>query len=553
MGPKKASEKVSAQKMMSIELKREIIEKNEQGVRVTDLARQYGRSTSTICTVLKQKESIKGITPAKGVTIISKLRSSPHEKMEKLLMVWVTENQLKGDTLTQGIICDKARAIYGDLLNQTPRTSTDEASEDSFKASRGWFDNFRKRTGIHSVVRHGEAASSDVIAAEDYLKAFSELIGANGYIPQQVFNCDETGLFWKKMPNRTYITAEEKIMPGNKPMKDRLTLALCANASGDCKIKPLLVYHSENPRAFKSHKVLKEKLQVMWRVNPKAWVTRQFFVQWVNLVFGPSVKKYLQENNLPMQALVVLDNAPAHPPNLEDDILEEFKFIKVLYLPPNTTPILQPMDQQVISNFKKLYTKHLFRRCFEVTENTNLTLREYWQDHFNIVVCLRMIDQAWLSVTTRTLTSAWKKLWPESEAERTFEGFEPEVPVEEEIVPLGKSIGLVIDEREVNDLVEEHSQELTTEELQELQSQQHSGVLQETGFEEEPEVEDTISTSEIKEILGMWERVSQFVEKKHPEKVATGLASELFNDTCLTHFRSVLQGRKKQTSSDSFF
>ncbi|GBO08076.1 hypothetical protein AVEN_77720-1 [Araneus ventricosus] len=81
-----------------------------------------------------------------------------------------------------------------DLLNQTPRTSTDEASEDSFKASRGWFDNFRKRTGIHSIVRHGEAASSDVKAAEDYLKTFSELIEANGYIPQQVFNCDETGL-----------------------------------------------------------------------------------------------------------------------------------------------------------------------------------------------------------------------------------------------------------------------------------------------------------------------------------------------------------------------
>ncbi|GBM74592.1 Tigger transposable element-derived protein 1 [Araneus ventricosus] len=186
--------------------------------------------------------------------------------MEKLLMVWVTEKQLKSDTLTQGIICEKARAIYGDLLNQTPRTSTDEASEDSFKASRGWFANFKKRTGIHSVVRHGEAASSDVKAAEDYLKTFSELIEANGYIPQQVFNCDETGLLWKKMPNRTYITAEEKIMPGHKPMKDRLTLALCANASGDCKIKPLLVHHSENPRAFSTIEI-KEILGMWERVS----------------------------------------------------------------------------------------------------------------------------------------------------------------------------------------------------------------------------------------------------------------------------------------------
>lgn len=188
-----------------------------------------------------------------------------------------------------------------------------------------------------------------------------------------------------------------------------------------------------------------------------------------------------------------------------------------------------------------------------MTENTNVTLREFWKDHFNIVICLRIIDQAWLGVTTRTLASAWKKLWPEAVAERTFEGFELEVSVEEEIVSLGKSMGLEVDERDVNELVEEHSQELTTEELQELQSQQHTEVLQEIGFEEETEVEEVVSTSEIKEILGMWERVSQFVEKKHPEKVATGRAKELFNDTCLTHFRNILKGRKKQTSLDRFF
>ncbi|GFT99141.1 tigger transposable element-derived protein 1 [Nephila pilipes] len=187
-----------------------------------------------------------------------------------------------------------------------PQTSIDEASEESFKASRGWFENFKKSTGIHSVVRHGEAASSDMKAAEDYIKTFSDLIKAQGYISQQVLNCDDTGLFWKKMPNRTYITAEEKKMPGYKPMKDRLTLALCANASSDCKIKPLLVYHSENPRALKSHKILKEKLQVMWRSNPKARVTRKFFVERVNLVFSPSVKKYLQGKK-PTRA------SPSHP------------------------------------------------------------------------------------------------------------------------------------------------------------------------------------------------------------------------------------------------
>ncbi|XP_045123810.1 tigger transposable element-derived protein 1-like [Portunus trituberculatus] len=207
--------------------------------------------------------------------------------------------------------------------------------------------------------------SADIKAAEEFVKSFEAIVTQEGYIPQQVFDCDETFFFFKKIP-RTYITVEEKRLPGMKPVKDRLTLTLCANASGDCKVKPLLVYHSENPRAFKAHKVLKEKLQVMWCANSKAWVTRQFFVKWVNLVFGPAVKKYLTENNLPLKCLLLLDNASGHPPGLEDDILDKFSFIKILFLHPNMTSILQ----QVISNFKKLYTKHLFKQCFEVTENT---------------------------------------------------------------------------------------------------------------------------------------------------------------------------------------
>ncbi|CAH2296788.1 tigger transposable element-derived 1-like, partial [Pelobates cultripes] len=146
--------------------------------------------------------------------------------------------------------------------------------------------------------------------------------------------------------NRTFITEEETSLLSHKPIKDRLTLLFCDNASGDLKIKPLLVYHSENSRAFKKHKVNKEQLSVLWQSNPKAWVTHLLFVKWVNAVFGPTVKKYLVDNNLPFKAMLLMDNAPAHPPSLEEDLLEVFNFIKVMFLPPNTTSLLEPMDQQ---------------------------------------------------------------------------------------------------------------------------------------------------------------------------------------------------------------
>jgi hypothetical protein len=93
-----------------------------------------------------------------------------------------------------------------------------------------------------------------------------------------------------------------------------------------------------------------------------------------------------------------MDNAPAHPQGLEEDSSVEYGFIQVKFLPPNTIPLIQPMDQQVISNFKKLYTKALFQRCFEVTSEAEPTLTDLWKDHFNILHCLRIIDKAWRQV-----------------------------------------------------------------------------------------------------------------------------------------------------------
>lgn len=42
----------------------------------------------------------------------------------------------------------------------------------------------------------------------------------------------------------------------------------------------------------------------------------------------------------------------------------------------------------------------------------------------------------------------------------------------------------------------------------------------------------------------MWDKVVEFVDKNHPEKVTTGRASGLINKTCLTQFRNILKGRE---------
>ena len=46
---------------------------------------------------------------------------------------------------------------------------------------------------------------------------------------------DETGLYWKRRPDRSYISKEEKLIPSYKAAKDRLTLLFGGNASGEPK------------------------------------------------------------------------------------------------------------------------------------------------------------------------------------------------------------------------------------------------------------------------------------------------------------------------------
>ncbi|XP_068217886.1 tigger transposable element-derived protein 1-like [Palaemon carinicauda] len=333
--------------------------------------------------------------------------------------------------------------------------------------------------------------------------------------------------------------AEEKKLLGHKPMKDRLALASCANisGSGDCKVKPPTVYHSKTPQAFKAHKGLKEKLLVIWRGKPKSWVTRHLFTEWVNLCFDRTVRKYLEEKCLPLKCLVVFDNAPAYPPGLEEDILADYSFIKVPYLSPNTTLLLQLMDQQVISEFKKLHPKNVCRSCFEITNKTSLTMCEFWKEHFDVVTYIRLIDQAWQEVSRRILNSLWKKLRPDTVSSRDFEGFlvgiaeaeakkvddpEPVAQLEvDEIVTLGRSMGLVVSENNINELLEEPQEELMMDDLKKLEAM-HLNVVQEQFFRGEEEEEDPMTIVEIKRALAAFHTVQTFVEKRHPIKVYTG-------------------------------
>ena len=71
------------------------------------------------------------------------------------------------------------------------------------------------------------------------------------------------------------------------------------------------------------------------------------------------------------------------------------------------------MHQGVIANFKKYYTRHVYKQALNAVEgDANMTLTEFWKE-FNIRICIEHIDVAWREVSHTTVNSIWKALCPQ--------------------------------------------------------------------------------------------------------------------------------------------
>ena len=115
-----------------------------------------------------------------------------------------------------------------------------------FKASVGWLARWRWHYGVgKSVHLHGEAgALRDKLAKGGYAADHVFNMDETG-IFHVVFNMDETGIFHVAMPRRSYLLDgcdPRQAGRGTESLKAKewVTLVLCLNATGSCKIEPLM-------------------------------------------------------------------------------------------------------------------------------------------------------------------------------------------------------------------------------------------------------------------------------------------------------------------------
>src|SRR5271156_3301003 len=93
----------------------------------------------------------------------------------------------------------------------------------------------------------GEAASAPLQDLNAMREDLQQIL--KNYDPDDIFNCDETGLFWEMQPNRTLANSPTA---GTKLAKNRVTILLTCNSTGTEKLRLLFIHKYKNPRALKN-------------------------------------------------------------------------------------------------------------------------------------------------------------------------------------------------------------------------------------------------------------------------------------------------------------
>ena len=140
------------------------------------------------------------------------------------------------------------------------------------------------------------------------------------YNPYDIYNADETGLYYRATPDNSLCYTYEQLS-GSKKAMEGVTVLLCVNMSGSDK-KLLIIGKSKRPRCLL---YIGQTVILAYSVIFQHWIT-----DWdVALI---------RENR---KILLPVDNCPAHPK------IQSLKNIRLEFLPANTTFLIQPLNQGV--------------------------------------------------------------------------------------------------------------------------------------------------------------------------------------------------------------
>ena len=217
----------SKRKRITLETKVAIIEAVERKTKTNaQICREFDLPSSTLYTILKEKEKLmKAHNNGDLDRDRKKLRTADFADVDKALIIWFKQARNQQVPISGPILMEKAKEI------------AEHMGLPSFSGSTGWLDRFKSCHGIVFKNVCGESASVSTTSTDEWKESNLKKI-LEDYSPSNIFNADETGLFYQCLPSRTLATKGETCS-GDKIPKERITLMVAANMNGTEKL-PLL-------------------------------------------------------------------------------------------------------------------------------------------------------------------------------------------------------------------------------------------------------------------------------------------------------------------------
>lgn len=362
------SENKYKRKAFALKEKCEIIRDLQTGKKQSEVCRERNLSKSTVGTIWKSRDALLAAFENTNANA-KKLRKSVHDDVDKMLLKWFTQQRLNNATISGAILKTKAEE-FGRKI------------QDEFVCSEAWIDRWKTRHNVNCGKIVGESADVDPAVVNAWITTVWPTI-MQGYQADDIFNADEAGLFYKLTPDKTLKFKGERCK-GGKLSKERITILVCANMSGREKRKLLVIGKTKNPRCFKNVK----SLPVDYHANGRAWMTSE--------VFNNYVRKWDEELTRKKRKIILLiDNCPAHPK------IENLNSIKLVFMPPNTSSKLQPMDQGIIHSLKSHYRQALLVKIIQGMDAATPFKP-------SILDAINLIHRAWQKVTIQTIKNCYK-------------------------------------------------------------------------------------------------------------------------------------------------
>ncbi|GFX67151.1 tigger transposable element-derived protein 1 [Trichonephila clavipes] len=185
---------------ISLETKIAILDRLGKGEGSTAIGKHFNLGESTVRAIKKNEAAIRK-SVISGTKLSTKFASYTRdvllERTERAIVIWIEEQVQRRIPVSGYLIQEKALQFYKSMKQSEPSTSTSQAGKE-FSASKGWLTRFLKRNALHNIKITGESATADEGAAKIFPEELAKIIEDGDYSADQVFNADETGLYWEK-------------------------------------------------------------------------------------------------------------------------------------------------------------------------------------------------------------------------------------------------------------------------------------------------------------------------------------------------------------------